>query len=356
MLYLAIDQHSKQLTMNVRGESGRISERRQISTRGENPREYLLQLWAKAGPEGYAAIVEVCGFNDWLLDLLPACGCRAIVLVHPAAPGARKTDRRDANSLGEKLWVNRHLLLAGQRVLDLRRVNIPGVQERDDRRLATLRQRAGRELTRVVNRVWTLLRRRNLQHDCPTKRIQTKTARAWLEQLALAPLDRLELDQLLARWSQLAAQRAVLDEAIAARVAESADAQLLLTMPRMGAFTALGLAAFIGDVRRFPRPRSLANYWGLTPNCRNSGERQGRLGSISKQGSTLARFLLGQLVVHALRNDGRMRAWYTGIKRRRGAKIARVAVMRRLTTILWHMLSKREAYRRDGVRRANATV
>jgi transposase len=356
MLYLAIDQHSKQLTMNVRGEPGQVMERRQVSTRGEAPREFLMQLWAKAGPDGYAAIVEVCGFNDWLLDLLPRCGCRVVVLVHPAAPGARKTDRRDANSLGEKLWVNRHLLLAGQRVLDLRRVNIPGAQERDDRRLATLRQRAGRELTRVVNRVWTLLRRRNLQHDCPTKRIQTKKARAWLEQLALAPLDRLELDQLLARWSQLAAQRAVLDEAIAARVAESADAQLLMTMPRMGAFTALGLAAFVGDVRRFPRPRSLANYWGLTPNCRNSGERQGRLGSISKQGSTLARFLLGQLVVHALRQDGRMRTWYNGIKRRRGAKIARVAVMRRLTTILWHMLSKREAHRREGVRRANATA
>jgi hypothetical protein len=33
-----------------------------------------------------------------------------------------------------------------------------------------------------------------------------------------------------------------------------------------------------------------------------------------------------------------MKEWHKGIKKRRGAKTARVAVMRRLTTIIWHML------------------
>jgi hypothetical protein len=59
----------------------------------------------------------------------------------------------------------------------------------------------------------------------------------------------------------------------------------------------------------------------------------------------LARFLLGQLVLHVLRKDRQMKDWYQRIKRRRGAKIARVAVMRRLATILWHMLRHNEAYR-----------
>jgi len=40
-----------------------------------------------------------------------------------------------------------------------------------------------------------------------------------------------------------------------------------------------------------------------------------------------------------------MRAWFKRIKKRRGAKIGRVAVMRRLTTILWHMLKRKEKYR-----------
>jgi transposase len=352
MLYLAIDQHSKQLTVNVRDEAGQVIIRKQVSTRGDAPREFLAQLAERAGADGYVAIVEVCGFNDWLLDLLPLCGCREIVLIQPGEPGKRKTDRRDANQLGELLWVNRHRLLAGQRVQGVRRVNIPGEQERDERRLAAMRHRIGRELTRVINRVQTVLRRRNLQHDCPTKTIQAKRARAWLKQLALAPLDRLEIDQLLTRWQLLEEERSVLEKAITERAAQSEDARLLLTLPSAGPFMALGLAAHVGDVKRFPRPRSLANYWGLTPSCRNSGEKSQRLGSISKEGSTLARFLLGQLVMHVLKRDSHLRSWYLGIKRRRGAKIGRVAVMRRLATIIWHMLTHREAYQRGGVQRA----
>jgi hypothetical protein len=39
-----------------------------------------------------------------------------------------------------------------------------------------------------------------------------------------------------------------------------------------------------------------------------------------------------------------MRKWYQKIKRRRGAKIARVAMMRRMATILWSMLKYNMPY------------
>jgi transposase len=121
-------------------------------------------------------------------------------------------------------------------------------------------------------------------------------------------------------------------------------APLIATIPGMAAYTSLALACRAGDGSRFPRPRSLANYWGLTPGCRDSGEAKQRLGSITKQGSALARFVLGQAVVHVLRKDAALRHWYKGIKRRRGSKIARVAVMRRLATIIWHLLRKQQKY------------
>ena len=69
-----------------------------------------------------------------------------------------------------------------------------------------------------------------------------------------------------------------------------------------------------------------------------------RLGSITKQGSATARFILGQLVMHVLRRDAWMKGWYGRIKRRRGSKIARVAVMRRLATIIWHMVKNDQPY------------
>ena len=52
----------------------------------------------------------------------------------------------------------------------------------------------------------------------------------------------------------------------------------------------------------------------------------------------------GQLVLHFLKQDPKMRKWYRNTKLRRGSKIARVAVMRRITTVFWHMLTHEEAY------------
>jgi transposase len=349
MLYLAIDQHSKQLTVNLRNEAGQVLLRRQVSTRGDAPRQFLCEVQQRSTAEGgYVTIVEVCGFNDWLLELLPECGCRETVLVQADRRSKRKTDRRDANKLGELLWVNRHRLAAGQPISHLRRVRILTRQERENRRVTQWRRNVGRELTRTINAIKTILRRDNLEQFCPTKGIQTKAAAAWLKKVTLAPLDRMEMDQLLARWKLLQQQKQQVEEEIARRAAAHADVPLVQTLPGAAAYAALALAARIGPIERFPRPRSLANYWGLTPGCRNSGEATDRLGSITKEGSAVARFILGQLVLHVLRKDASMRSWYKRLKQRRGSKIARVAVMRRLATILWHMLKKREPYHLGG--------
>ena len=58
----------------------------------------------------------------------------------------------------------------------------------------------------------------------------------------------------------------------------------------------------------------------------------------------MARWLLAQVAHQVLRKDGRLREWFKNIKRRRGASIARVAVMRKLATIIWHMLKHRKTY------------
>jgi transposase len=351
MLYLGIDQHSKQLTVNLRGEDGEVIDRRQVSTRWKDVRAYFDELRKQATiAGGFMVILEVCGFNDWLLQLLKEYGAHDIVLLHPQKPSKRKTDHRDANGLGELLWVNRYRLLAGRPVKGLRRVQIASPAEQADRRLTSLRWRIARERTRLLNRVRHLLRRHNLTQECPTKGMQTRKAKQWLKELALTELDRWELDSLLKRWQALEEEWRGLEEKVCARQAQHATAPLLATMPGVGAFGSLALACRLNDFARFRGPKSVPNYWGLTPACSNSGETGQRLGSITKQGSALARFILGQVVVHVLRKDARLRTWYKGVRRRRGAKIARVAVMRRLATILWHMVKKQRPYQIGGVR------
>jgi transposase len=269
-------------------------------------------------------------------------------LIQPEQTSRRKTDRRDANRLSEVLWVNRQRLLAGAKVQGIRRVQIPTDEDRQDRQLTSQRQRLGRRRTQTINQLRNVLRRNNLEWDRPTKGFQTQKVRAWLKTVALDETDRLEVDQLLEQWALWDRQIEQLDQRIAARFQQHAGAQLLGSLRGVSCYMALAIICRIGEIQRFKSGRSLANFFGLTPSSHSSGEKE-RLGSITKQGSQIVRFLLGQLVLHMLRTDGKLRKWYKGIKKRRGSKIARVAVMRRLTVILWHMLSEQEPYRPGGV-------
>ena len=349
MLYLGIDQHRKQLTINLRNEEGDVILRHQVSTQWDKVKAFFAELQKQSEPQGgYMAILEVCGFNDWLLKLLAAYGCRETVVVQMESRSKQKTDRRDANALCELLWTNRHRLLAGQRVNRLRRVEPASPADAEARQVTSMRQHLVQQRTRTRNRIQHILLKHNLQQHCPTKSIDTKAARRWLETLELGAIDRLELDCLLAQWDLWDRQIQSVDVRIRQQQEKHTTAAIVAALPGTSAYSSLAIGSRIGDVDRFPRPESLANFWGLAPGSRNSGDHTQRIGSITKQGSRQVRFLLGQMVLHVLRRDKQIRDWYRGVRKRRGSKIARVAVMRRLATIIWHMVKHQEAYQPGG--------
>jgi transposase len=346
MLYLGIDQHKKQLTVNLRNEAGNVILKRQVSTQWEKVRAFFADLAEKAGPAGgFLAILEVCGMNDWLLEMLTEHGCREIVVIQPTERAKQKTDRRDAGDLAHLLWVHRQQFLEGKQPLGLRRVQPPTPQEAADRQLTMLRAVLTRKRTAVVNAIHKILRKHNLEQTQPTKGFQTRKVRHWLEEVELPALDRLEMNLLLPQWDLLDEQLELVEAKLAERASADEQAQLLESVPGLGHYSAVAISSRIGGIERFKHADSLANYFGLTPGCRNSGEATQRLGSITKRGSKLVRHLLNQAVVKVLRFDGAMRTWFKRIKKRRGSKIGRVAVMRRLATIFWHMLTKKQRYR-----------
>ena len=164
MFYLAVDQHHKQLTISLRNEAGEVVQRRQVSTQPARVREFLQQVRQRTAADGgYVVMLEVCGFNDWLLRLLGEYECRHVALIQPEKQSKKKTDRRDANALGELLWVNRQRLLAGQKIQGVRQVQIVSDAELADRRLTATRHRLGQQRTATINRIHRILRRHNLE-------------------------------------------------------------------------------------------------------------------------------------------------------------------------------------------------
>ncbi len=71
MLFVGIDQHKRHLTICVRNEQGEIAWRRQVSRKWEEVDRFLASLPERAAEHGgYVAVMEVCGFNGWLIKHL----------------------------------------------------------------------------------------------------------------------------------------------------------------------------------------------------------------------------------------------------------------------------------------------
>ena len=112
-----------------------------------------------------------------------------------------------------------------------------------------------------------------------------------------------------------------------------------MTHPGVGPLTALAFALIIGKAERFQRGKQIASYLGLVPLEKSSGNRR-RLGHITKQGSSMVRCLLVEAAQVTVRSLAEWRSKYVHLMMRRGRKIAKVAMARRLAVALYWMWRK----------------
>jgi transposase len=141
------------------------------------------------------------------------------------------------------------------------------------------------------------------------------------------------------------------DERFTTIAANDPDVTRLMTVPGIGAITATAYVAALDDAARFSRAGQVASYLGLVPSEYSSGEQQ-RRGRVLRSAHPQVQSLLVQAAWRMSRSkDPRtasLRAWAQGIARRRGQKIAMVALARRLARILFAMWRDGVAY--DGAR------
>lgn len=105
----------------------------------------------------------------------------------------------------------------------------------------------------------------------------------------------------------------------------------------VGPVTALAFVATMGTIERFQSSKQLVSYLGLNPRESSSGGKQ-RLGSSSKQGNSMLRFLLVEAAQTASRGDPELRRDYLRLKFRRGSAVAKVAIARKLAVRLYWKL------------------
>jgi transposase len=90
---------------------------------------------------------------------------------------------------------------------------------------------------------------------------------------------------------------------------------------------------------RFGCGHQIGSYLGLIP-CEDSSADRQRLGHITKQGSSLLRFLLVEAAQAAVRWDPDWRRRFVHLAMRRDRRIAKVAMARKLAVSLYWMWRK----------------
>lgn len=319
--YLGIDLHKRSSTW-VLVTSDRSIIHKQVVAVTEEAIALAATKLPVAVSTVTATLEPVCGWR-WVQQKLIAAGIDT-VLANPTrirliAASKHKTDTNDARMLAE--------LLASGYLPEAYRVSHEGQElrslVRERHYLVCLRTSLKNRLKGVV----TARGINDILEDCLTER-----GRLYVEHHKLIELR--DLHELIAELTTYIKR---IEQTLKPLVAVHPLTPLLSTVPTVGPVSLATLVAEIDDMRRFPGAKQLTNYAGLVPGQRSSGERV-RFGRITKVGS---KYLRHTMVECAMRlresHDPALYAWYERVKAVSSPMKARVALARKLLTIMWYL-------------------
>jgi transposase len=321
MVYGAIDLHTRRSEIRIIDSEGRVIREERIGTTADR----LVAAFAGVGP--VRILLEAGTESEWVACALEGAGYDVIVADPNFAPmyGDRhrrvKTDRRDVAALAE---ANRHGWF--------RRAYRRSVTQRTLQQQLTSRSTLVQLRTKTISVIRSLVRQEGYRiargpAEAFARRLDAAGVPAALQE-RLAPLRR--------TVAQLTAEILGLDTALETAAEADPVVHQLQTVPGVGVIVALRFRAFIDTVARFGSAAQVSAALGLVPREDSSAERRHR-GHLTKAGPSDLRSLLVQAAWACWRSKrhGSLGAWVDAVARRRGRRIAVVALARRLSRILF---------------------
>ena len=324
MVIIGVDYHpSDQYIAFADTETGECGERQLNHSEGEAEKFYR-ELAARG--VSVRVGMEATGYSRWFERLLAELGIEVWIgdaaQIKTRRVRKQKTDRNDAQLLLKLLLDN-----------NFPKIWVPGPENRDLRQLLWHRHRMVQMRTRIMNQLQALAMNEGQRRK---KKLWNEAGRAQLEKLPLAPWASRRRKDLLELLDRMNPTIEELTRAAEQEAKKWPDALRLMTHPGVGPLTALAFVLIIGTPERFKCGKQIGSYVGLIPSEDSSAGHQ-RLGHITKQGSSLLRFLLGEAAHAAVRGDSDWRRRYMRLAIRRQKNIAKVAMARRLAVRLYWM-------------------
>lgn len=319
MEHLAIDLGGKESQICVRRDDGQIVEEKRCRTA-------MLPAYLASRPQS-RVVIETCSEAFRVADAALAVGHEVRVvpatLVRSLGVGARrlKTDRRDAQVLSEVSCR-----------IDLPSVHIPSHQARQRKTMCGMREALVGARTKLVNTVRGWLRaegRRPRGGDIATLAARVRTL------YADTPLPTY-IERQLRTIESLTREIVEADRELAATAKADPIARRLMTVPGVGPSTSVRFVAALDEISRFRGAHAVESYLGLVPGEDSSAERRRRT-SITKAGPAALRWCLVQAAWAArrARRKDPMHRWADEVEKRRGTRVAVLALARKLAGMLY---------------------
>jgi transposase len=332
MEHVGMDLGKRESQIAIITEAGELTEKRM-----RTERERLRQFFA--GRPKARILMESSTISEWVARLLEELGHEVVVADPNYAPMYAqrsrrvKTDKRDARALAEACRLGAYRL--AHRISD---------EQRHVRVLLGVRDKLVRTRAGLVTLVQAVLSGEGIR--VPTGSSGCFSAR--VEELDLAEQQRAEVAPLLALLRPLNEQIEWLDEQLGELAVRDERVKRLQTMPQIGPVTAVSFVATLDEVGRFRGAHQVEAYLGLVPREWSSSEVQ-RRGRITKAGNSRMRWLLVEAAWRVATHKKRpetlaLREWADRIARRRGMRVAVVALARKLGGILYAMWRDGSAY------------
>ena len=333
MLYVGLDLSRKRLDWLALARDGEFAANGAVTP----DRDRLAKLGRRLGDAPVLAVIESMSGARFVHDQLELAGWDVRIAdaqkARGLAPLACKTDRIDCWVLAE---------LARRQLVP--EVWLPDPPVRAERERARFRLHLVKHRSALKNRVHAIL----FQHGIasPHRDLFGAGGRCLLARLELPEPWSSTVDASLVLIDELDDQISDCERELRRLGARHRYVPLLTTIPGIAWVLGYTIAAEIGDINRFPGPRKLIGYTGLTPAVDQSGERD-RRGPLRKNGPNYLRWALIEAAHTAGRTPHyrpiveRMRARHG---RTRGSKIAAIEIARRLTEAIWHMLTNDQPF------------
>lgn len=330
MYYVGIDLHKRYLTLCVLDGVGEVVAEH---PRLRNTREAILEALAE-WEKPVSVAMESCLHWAWLHDVLAGEGYE-VEVAHPyqvklICHARCKTDPVDARKLADLLRTNL-----------LPTIWVPDPETRARRKLLRGRAFLVRTRTKLKNRVQAYLAEEN--HRVPMSDLFGTGGRQWLEAVELPDASRLQVELLLETIDGLTDRIERLDGKIKRQVKLSEEAELLKTVPGIGPYTALLIAAEIGDIGRFPTSHELTSYAGLVPSTRSSGGKTYH-GTVGPAGNGWLKWVVVGAAQVMKRRPGPVKRHYDRLFRAKGKQKAMIGAARKLCCYLYWMLKEGWSY------------